>query len=193
MVRHLVAKDGGDPDAVVVVDSGRRELSVDDLKAGAADASFGGYWAWDALFGSLATEQRRLWRVDDIGAPRYHSYLLGCQEDLIERNEPMVRAFLAATARGYAEARSAPGAALEVMDRIIPYFPRPILRRSLELIATTWGLDTGWGTQRDDLMSEYAQWLALHGILAAPERWRTAVTNALLPDGMARHRRLATV
>jgi NitT/TauT family transport system substrate-binding protein len=194
MVRHLVAKDGGDPDAVVIVDSGRRELGVDDLQAGAADASFGGYWAWDALFGSLPPEQRRLWRVDDIGAPRYHSYLLGCQEDLLERNEAMVRAFLAATARGYAAARSAPDEALEVMERIIPYFPRSIVQRSLALIATTWGVDGRWGAQRDELMSEYAEWLAVHGILAAPERWRAAFTNELLPppDGApARDRRLS--
>ena len=48
MVRHLVRRDGGDPDALIAVDSGVRELSVDDIAAGEVDATFGGYWAWDA-------------------------------------------------------------------------------------------------------------------------------------------------
>src|SRR2546427_7354056 len=30
LVRHLVAADGGDPDCVITVDSGLRELGIDD-------------------------------------------------------------------------------------------------------------------------------------------------------------------
>ena len=82
MVSHLVAADGGDPAKVVAVDSGARELSVDDVAAGEVDATFGGYWAWDALFGSLPESERVVWPVDEIGAPPYHSYLLGAHEDL---------------------------------------------------------------------------------------------------------------
>lgn len=185
MVRHLVARDGGDPAAVMIVDSRRRELSVNELQEGAAEASFGGYWAWDALFGTLPTEQHRVWRVDDIGAPRYHSYLLGCQEDLLERNERLVRGFLAATARGYAAAASGQDEALAVLEGVIPYFPRRILRHSLELIATTWAAGPHWGRQRPDLMGEYAQWLGANGILAEPQRWRAAVTNEFLPPAVA--------
>lgn len=77
MVRHLLAADGGDPDKVTLVDSGHRELSADDIAAGEVDATFGGYWAWDALFAQLPGEQRIVWPVDEIGAPPYHSYLLG--------------------------------------------------------------------------------------------------------------------
>lgn len=69
MVRHLVAADGGDPDAVITVDAGYRELTVDDIAAGEADATFGTYWSWDALRGDLPEEQRLTWPVDEIGAP----------------------------------------------------------------------------------------------------------------------------
>ena len=50
VIATVVAADGGNPEAVQIVDSGMRELSVDDIAAGEADATFGGYWAWDALF-----------------------------------------------------------------------------------------------------------------------------------------------
>lgn len=69
MVRHLVAADGGDPDTVITIDAGYRELTVDDIAAGEADATFGSYWSWDALRGDLPEEQRLTWPVDEIGAP----------------------------------------------------------------------------------------------------------------------------
>ncbi|GAA4709011.1 ABC transporter substrate-binding protein [Phytohabitans rumicis] len=178
MVRHLVAADGGDPDAVVLVDSGHRELSVDDIAAGEVDATFGGYWAWDALMGDLPAEQRLMWPVDEIGAPPYHSYLLGIGPSLLDRPE-VVRTFLEVTARGYHAVVQRPEHALAVLDRVIPYFPRRLLARSLELIASTWLHQGRWGAIRDDLMQPYADWLARYGVLASGDRWRDAVATDL--------------
>ncbi|MBL7253147.1 ABC transporter substrate-binding protein [Paractinoplanes lichenicola] len=177
MVRHLVAADGGDPDAVVLVDSGHRELSVDDIAAGDVDATFGGYWAWDALFARLPVEERIMWPVDEIGAPPYHSYLLGIGPALRDRPE-VVSAFLAATARGYQAARTRPEDTLAVLNRVIPYFPAPVLARSLELIAPTWVHDGRWGEIREELMQPYAEWLSRYGILPEGGPWRDAVEKS---------------
>jgi ABC-type nitrate/sulfonate/bicarbonate transport system substrate-binding protein len=174
MVRHLVAADGGDPDAVILVDSGHRELSLHDVAAGEVDATFGGYWAWDALFADLPAERRVVWPVDEIGAPPYHSYLLGTGPALAGRDD-LVRTFLEVTARGYRAATDDPGRTLEILDRVIPYFPRPILARSLELIAPTWWHGGTWGEIRPDLMDPYAAWLAAGDILPAGFDWRDAV------------------
>jgi putative hydroxymethylpyrimidine transport system substrate-binding protein len=181
MVSHLVAADGGDPDRVIAVDSGARELSVDDVAAGEVDATFGGYWAWDALFGALPESERVVWPVDEIGAPPYHSYLLGAHEDLVARNPELVRAFLAATERGYRAAAEDPDAALAVLERVIAYFPRAHLARSLNLIAPTWFHEDRWGVARPELMGPYAAWLGEHGILSDPDAWPAATTSALLP------------
>jgi putative hydroxymethylpyrimidine transport system substrate-binding protein len=181
MVSHLVAADGGDPAKVVAVDSGSRELSVDDIAAGAVDATFGGYWAWDALFGSVPEEERVVWPVDEIGAPPYHSYLLGAHESLLQRNPEAVRAFLAATERGYHAAAEDPQRALAVLERVLAYFPQPLLARSLELIAPTWFHGGRWGEPRAELIEPYAAWLAEHGILRDAGRWAEATTAAFLP------------
>ncbi len=180
MVRHLVEADGGDAGAVVVVDNHSREYTVDDIAAGAFDATFGGYWAWDALFGTLPDHERLTWRVDDIGAPRYHSYLLVAREDWVRSDPESARAFLAATARGYQTAAANPQAALACIERFIPYFPRAILERSLKLIATSWFHEARWGEQREDRMDEYARWLHSREILSRPHEWRSAVTNEFL-------------
>ena len=181
MVRHLVAADGGDPDAVITVDAGARELTVDDLAAGEADATFGNYWAWDALRGDLPEEQRRTWPVDEIGAPRYHSYLLGTNEDLLTQHPPLVRDFLAVTARGYAAAAQEPDATLELLEQVIPYFPRPLIARSLALIAPTWtDADGRWGVIDEGRMGPYAHWLAENGAIPDDRDWAKSFTNGLL-------------
>ncbi|MCO6006883.1 ABC transporter substrate-binding protein [Actinoallomurus purpureus] len=182
MVRHLVAADGGDPDRVITVDSGLRELGIDDILAGTADATFGNYWAWDVLFGSAPAEERLYWPVDEIGAPRFHSYLLGTQESTLDRNPRLVRAFLDATARGYLAAVESPDTALTAFERHIPYFPRGVLRRSLSLISGTWTHEGRWGDQRAELLGPYAEWLCANDVLADADVWREATTNEFLPE-----------
>jgi putative hydroxymethylpyrimidine transport system substrate-binding protein len=181
MLKHLIAHDGGDPSAAIIVDNHGREFTVDDIAAGEFDATFGGYWAWDALFGTLPDSERITWRVDDIGAPPYHSYLLGTQESRVQSELELVREFLNATARGYLAAAADPGAALAAIERVIPYFPRPILRRSIELISESWTHEGRWGEQRVALLAPYAEWLHRHGILRSRDAWQDAVTNELLP------------
>jgi len=185
MLSHLIANDGGDPAAAIIVDNHGREHTVDDIAAGEFDATFGGYWAWDALFGTVPEAERVTWRVDDIGAPPYHSYLLGTRESLIESDPELVREFLRVTAHGYTAAAADPAAALAAIERTIPYFPRSILRRSLDLIATSWMHEGRWGEQRGALLGPYAEWLHRHGILRSPDAWRTAVTNDFLPTANA--------
>ena len=104
MVSHLVAADGGDPSAIVTVDTGTIELTPDYLLGGDLDAVFGGYWCWDVLTPGASPEELITWRVSEIGAPAYHSYLLGTQEWTAERNPELVRSFLSATARGFRRA-----------------------------------------------------------------------------------------
>ena len=181
MVRHLVAADGGDPDAVISVDAGSRELTVDDIAAGEADATFGNYWSWDALRGDLPEEERLTWPVDEIGAPRYHSYLLGTNEDLLTQRPSLVRDFLAVTARGYAAAAQEPDATLELLEQVIPYFPRPLIARSLALIAPTWtDADGRWGVIDEGRMGPYAHWLAENGAIPDDRDWAKSFTNGLL-------------
>ncbi len=180
LVAHLVSADGGDPGRVVTVDSGVRELTVDDIAAGEVDATFGGYWAWDALFGLLPDAERVVWRVDEIGAPPYCSYLLAAGEERLLRDPEPLRAFLRATERGFAAAAATPRLALGVLERVVPYFPRPILARSLELIAPTWRHEGRWGELRRDLVEPYAAWLTANGLLRSPDVWAEATTNELL-------------
>ncbi|MEO9176539.1 MAG: ABC transporter substrate-binding protein [Gaiellales bacterium] len=181
LLHHLVADDGGDPDAIEIVDSGVRELSAADIADGTVDAIFGDYWAWDVLFGGLPAEQHVVWPVDEIGAPRYHSYLLGAHEATIDDEPELVRTFLAATERGFQTAALDPELTLAVLERVMPYFPADVLAASLRLIAPTWQHEGRFGEQRDELLGPYARWLHEHGVLRSEDAWLGATTNDLWP------------
>ena len=187
MVSHLVAADGGDPSRVITVDSSGHELTPDYLVSGGLDALFGGYWCWDVLSRSVPEEELITWRVSDIGAPAYHSYLLGTREWTADSQPELVRSFVAATSRGFHTAAREQEATLALLERVIVYQPRWRLARSLELVATSWFHDGLWGIQREhDLVAGYAKWLADHGVLASADAWRGATTNEFVPDAAGR-------
>lgn len=174
IVRSLVAADGGDPDRVVLVDAGARELDPATGFDGLADATFGSYWAWDVLLTSFPAHSERVWRVDDELGLSYHSYLLGIRED-DSINPELVRGFLEASERGYRAAEADRAAAAAVYDRVTPYFRAEVIRRSVDEIAPTWFHDGGWGSVRAELTEPYSRWLAEQGILADAEVWRAAI------------------
>lgn len=183
MVRHLVSLDGGDPESVVVMDSGEKELTPEYLLESGADATFGGYFCWDLLSDRSAEENFVAWRVPEIGAPAYPSYLLGTQQWRVERNPTLVRSFLAATARGFARAAEDAEGTVALLARAIPYQPVWRLARSLALVAPTWFREGAWGWQEEvDVIAPYAAFLAEHGVLSDAGVWRGATTNDYLPE-----------
>jgi putative hydroxymethylpyrimidine transport system substrate-binding protein len=177
VVRSLIAGDGGDPDNYVVVDAGVRELDPADNFAGLADATFGSYWAWDNLLTTLPAESEIVWKVDEALGLGYHSYLLGGRGEFALRQQGLLGAFLAVTAKGFAAAAEDQQHAAAVFERVTPYFAPSVLRRSIAEIAPTWFVDGEWGTVRDELVGPYARWLAGHGILNSPENWRDAIVR----------------
>jgi NitT/TauT family transport system substrate-binding protein len=181
MVRHLVKQAGGDPDSLIFIDTGSREIPAAEIKAGDFDATFGTYWAWDVLLDhSLSEEERIIWPVDEIGAPAYHSYLLGTTAVHIKNDPTLVRDFLTATAKGYLEAASDPQTALPLFERFTPYLPGEAVKKSLPLIAGTWLLTGRWGVHQTEYMREYGRWLYEAGILQSPDSWQTGYTNKFL-------------
>lgn len=181
MVRHLVKQDGGDPDSLILIDTGTREIQAEEIKSGSFDATFGTYWAWDIILDkSLPLEERIIWPVDEIGAPPYHSYLLGTTLKNIRQKPELVRNFLAATALGYQDVVSDPLIAAPVFSRMTPYIPRYAVEDSLPLIAKTWMFDGKWGVQREDYFRLYAEWLHENRILKNPRIWEQSYTNEYL-------------
>ena len=184
MVKHLVEKDGGNPEHLTFIDCGTRELTPEELAEGIADASFGGYWAWEALMSSAIPDDERITLpVSDWGAPPYHSYLLGTHDQTLQHQPELTRRFLLATAQGYHYAAKYPLDTLKLLEQVIPYFPKQLLADSLKAITPTWFHKNIWGKQRPSLFAQYAQWLYQHDIIKSPNIWKKSFTNRFLPNG----------
>jgi NitT/TauT family transport system substrate-binding protein len=181
VVRGIIAADGGDPSRYIPVDSGTRELDPADHFGGLADASYGSYWAWDNLLTALPPEEERVWRADDALGVKFHSYLLGANERLVIEQPQLVTDFLAITAHGFIAAAENPDEVAAIYERVTPYFPPAVIRRSIESIAETWFVGGVWGAMREELLAPYSAWLHRNGILANPDIWRSSIIR--LPMG----------
>lgn len=182
MVRHLVAADGGNPDELIIVDSGTRELQSRHLLDDKADAYFGSYWVWDELFDSYDPQDRIAFPVKDFGAPLFHSYVLAAREELVEQDPDLIGRALTSFDHGYRYAASHTRETLEHLDRVFPYFPEEIIARSLDLVATTWFHEGAWGTLRDSHIDPYAQWLLKNKAVPSLDRFEGAFTREFLPQ-----------
>lgn len=183
MVKHIIEVNGGKPE-FEIVDAGVRELQVEDLVKGVADATFGSYWAWELqLHSKVPDEERLIWPVDEIGAPKYHSYLLGANEKFASEQPELVQQFLEVTARGFLAVVNEPLLAAPIYEKYIPYFPAYLIENSLPLIAPTWVFNGNWGEQRTDYMEEYANWMFKKQILKDENSWKSSFTNQYLPNG----------
>ncbi|WP_062339662.1 ABC transporter substrate-binding protein [Zymomonas mobilis] len=184
MVRHLIKSDGGNPDKVTLVDAGCREMRPEELAAGRAEASFGGYWAWEALMPSTIPDNYRVvLPIDQYNIPRYHSYQLCTSQSYLEKNSEIVRKFLTLIRNGYLEAISNPDTALHAYEEAIPYFPQDLIVKSLKTIAPTWLDQNGiWDYQNLEIMHEYASWLKQNNIISSEKMGEIAVDNSFLPS-----------
>jgi NitT/TauT family transport system substrate-binding protein len=182
MLKQVIRANGGDADNLKYVDSGTGELSAKQIRdAYEYDATFGSYWAWDILLDeSLPIEERVYWPVDEIGAPHYHSYLLGVNEKHIAEDPEYVRGFVRAIGRAYAEIASDPLIVAPLFKKYTPYLDPRVVEKSLPLIAGTWLLNGKWGSVRADYMEEYSDWLYDNDILEEKDGWRTSYTTEYL-------------
>jgi NitT/TauT family transport system substrate-binding protein len=184
MVSHVVAHDGGDPAKVISVESGSTELTPEYLISSGFDALFGGYWCWDVLSATAPKKDITTWRMDEIGAPAYHSYLLGTREDLIENDGEVVRSFVQATGRGFEAAAEDKSGTAALLLSELPYLPAWRIERSLDLVAESWFYEGRFGVQRvEELIAPYAEFLASHGVIGDAQMWKAATTNEFLDLG----------
>lgn len=186
IIEDLVRRDGGDPDAVEIVDLGSRELSAHDIADGEVDATYGSYWAWDNLIDDYPRADQLTWNVDEHLGVGYHSYLLGTHERTAAEDPGLVAAFVEVSARGFAAAAASPEVVPALYEPVLSYFPRGLIAESAQLVSSTWLHNGTWGALRDELLEPYSHWLASHGIIADGDVWRAATTSTFLPATMDR-------
>lgn len=166
LLNHLVELDGGDPSTVRHVVLYPQEPMPSDLREGRIDAMFGALWAWEGLHGPVLAGDRLFHvEVDGLGAPTYNAQVLAARSDV---DPSVAQAVVAAVAKGAVAVAADVDMATDLMFEAAPYFPRSLIRASLDWVVDNWGLPHDWGRHNRPELAAYRDWLLETGLVAAP-------------------------
>lgn len=182
LLRALIACDGGDPDALEMVEVG----NIDYL-AGMEQDRFDFVWVfegWDVLRAREieGKEVNSVKFVDWLDCiPDWYTPLFITSEDLIAEQPDLVRAFVEATARGYEAAIADPAGASDALIAAAPELDAELVRLSTEYHAPKFVGEGGWGVQDPEVWSAFATFLEEAGLLEESVDTEAAFTNEFLP------------
>jgi ABC-type nitrate/sulfonate/bicarbonate transport system substrate-binding protein len=184
LINRLAECGGVDPSSVEHVEVG----NVDYL-AGLEAGRFDVVWifaGWDALRANDVEDTPvNLIRFDDEFdcIPNWYTPLFITSEDAIENDPELVRAFLAATTRGYDLAMDDPQRAADLMLDRVPEMDEDLIRAAADYYATRFALDgRPFGTQDGDTWATFEEFLVDAGALDAAVDVEAAYTDDLLPQ-----------
>jgi ABC-type nitrate/sulfonate/bicarbonate transport system substrate-binding protein len=180
IVQALIQADGGSGEYIERVDE---MLGIwQTLLAGKADATWV-FMGWEGIEAARKGVELNVFRLKDASVPYGYSPVLAANPEKVDAQT--TRAFLAATARGFAEAAASPEAAardfvaLAVKEN--PGLPTPLDEAmcvdSLKWLAAEGAIvGAGWGRMEEARWRDFLGWLHARGLL-------TSAVNSRAPDG----------
>ncbi|MGI8710489.1 MAG: ABC transporter substrate-binding protein [Acidimicrobiales bacterium] len=185
LVDRLVACDGGDPEKVKTVDVGEA-----DYRVGLQRDTYDVVWIFDGWDGIRLNQidkvkTNELAFIDHTDCiPDWYTPLLATSERMEASRPEDLKAFLAATARGYQTAMADPSAATVALMAAAPDLDRDLVTRSARYLATRYADDPAdWGRQRAEVWTSFARFLAKADMVDAKVDVSDAWTNRYLPKG----------
>jgi ABC-type nitrate/sulfonate/bicarbonate transport system substrate-binding protein len=185
LVDALVKCDGGQPKDVKKVDVGEA-----DYRVGLQRNQYDSVWifdGWDAIqlrdIDHLDTNELKF--IDHTGCiPDWYTPLLATSERMEKDRPADLKAFMAATSRGYQEAMAHPSEAVDALMKASPDLNRDLVTRSAKYLATRYADDPAeWGRQSSKVWTTFDAFLVRAGIVdkAKGGSMRDAWTNEFLP------------
>ncbi len=184
LIEALVRCDGGDPAKVKYVDVGNVDYTV-----GFRRKAFDAVWVFD---GWDVIRMRRIQKTpvntiqfrDHLNCiPDWYTPVIATSGTVLKEQPETVRAFLAATAKGYEDAAKHPSEAAAVVMQAAPESDQALLVPSARFLAPFF-LDANgrWGHQDPGMWEGFNAFLRTNDI-TAPESAEGSFTNDYLPKG----------
>jgi len=184
LVRRLVTCDGGDPDGVTFV-----EVGDIDYLGGLEQDRFDFAWVfngWDVIAARdvAGADIATLPFADQLDCiPDWYTPIVITNERTAAEDPELVRAFLAATQRGYALADADPVAAADLLLAAAAELDEDLVRASAEYHAGRYAADgQAWGAQDAEVWERFAAFLDEAGLIEGAVEVDDAYTDAFLPQ-----------
>jgi putative hydroxymethylpyrimidine transport system substrate-binding protein len=163
----VVSHAGGNPAKVHTVTIGFN--GAPDLQAGKI-AAFTGFWPDDGVQLEVTGHPVKSFKLDENGGPAYPGLVAFTTQKLIASDPALVRAFVAATSKGYEDAVRHPARALGDLLRLNPALQRKFTSASLNayLPLFTEAGKVPFGELQSARIAELSTWMVQHKLLAKP-------------------------
>ncbi|MGE5620162.1 MAG: ABC transporter substrate-binding protein [Sphingomonadaceae bacterium] len=180
LLKTMMEKDGGSFDKVELVNVGF-EL-VQPLIGKKVDASLGTFWTHETILAEMEGYPVDVMRVEEWGVPDYYELVFVTNDKTAREQPDAVRAFLRATAKGYADAAKDPQKALDQLVKNNPETNREVEEKGIQLLRPLWteGVPSfGWQTR--ERWQSYADWMRQMKLLSAEVKAESVFTTEFLP------------
>ena len=160
----MLEHDGISLEDVTLVNVGF-ELSP-ALIGGKVDAIVGAYWTYESIVMEMQGFPVDVLRMEEWGVPDFYELVLVANQDMIARNPELVRAFLRATAKGFADAMNDHQGAVDILVDANPEADKSLEIQSIGLLAPMWTHEAPiFGWQTEERWTSLARWMKGEGLL----------------------------
>ncbi|MFS0784631.1 ABC transporter substrate-binding protein [Bacillus sp. 1P06AnD] len=180
IMKSIMEKDHADVKKVDIMNIG----DTDYFTAVKRDIDFAWiYYAWTGIEAELRGEKLNMLYVKDYSDKLdYYTPVLTASEKLIAKDPDMVKAFVAATSKGYEYAISEPDKAAEILSKAEPDLDKDLVKKSQEWLASRYRDDAEqWGVQKLSVWKNYGEWMKENKLLEGDFNPKEAFTNEFLP------------
>jgi ABC-type nitrate/sulfonate/bicarbonate transport system substrate-binding protein len=179
VLRSVVAGAGGDPRQVGVTRTGSG--AVRSLLAGRV-AGATGRWNVEGVAPRARRARIRLFRVEDYGAPAYPELLLVVTRRTLRDEPALVRATVAALARGYEEVLADPESGVGALVTVTPGLRRARVQRELDAVSPSFTAGArAFGQLDPRRLRAWARWERRVGIVRRAPDVRRAFDGRYVP------------
>ncbi len=141
------------------------------------------FWAWDGIGAKrqgIDVNYMELRQLD----PRldYYTPVIIASDSTLQKDPDMVKAFLAATAKGYEYAIQNPDKAAEILHKHADSYNLGMLKESQEYLAGKYSEDSDrWGVMKDSVWDNYTDFMVENGLIKNKIPAAECYTNEFLP------------
>lgn len=142
------------------------------------------FYAWTGIEAELRNEPVEMLYLKDFNEDLdYYTPVLTTNEKMIKDKPELVKAFVAATSKGYQYAIDHPSEAAEILIKSVPDINANLVRASQAWLSPQYQADAPrWGEQKKSVWENYANWLTKHKLLEKALDADASFTNEFLPD-----------
>lgn len=180
VMKSIMTTDGGDVTKVKSVNIGDADFFT-AVKKGIDFAWI--FYGWTGVEAELRGEPLNMMYVKDYSPNLdYYTPVIVTNEKQIQQDPELVKAFMAATAKGYEYTIANPDKAADIMIKAVPDLDPELVKASQKWLSPKYQDDAKqWGVQKPQIWSGYADWMYEQGLLDDKLDASKAFTNDYLP------------